>query len=100
MNRKCGELATMKDRIFFFFRRFFLLFLYVLVSVYMKDRRSKYLGKMEVKRKSIGESGKVSGSNFKISLTTFACQFMGGDFFRSCYRRANGRGLRTHVQKV
>jgi len=33
----------------------------------------------------------------KISLTTFACQFMGGDFFRSCYRHANGRRLRTHV---
>jgi len=68
----------------------------------MKDRRSKYLGKMDVKRKSTGESGKLQVLIYliKISLTTPVCQFMGGDFFRSCYRLAKDRGLRTHVQML
>jgi len=49
-----------------------------------------------------GESGKLQVLIYliKISLTTPVCQSMGGDFFRSCYRRAKDRGLRTHVQML
>jgi len=67
----------------------------------MKDRRCQYLGKKEVKRKVQGsqESFQVLIYLIKMSLTTFSCQFMGSDFFKSCYRRANGVENQSSTEK-